>query len=45
MDDVEPIKIWKVYYPNNLIARKGFLDYTGYRWAEFDELEVVKWKK
>ncbi|MBA7649963.1 hypothetical protein ES703_57762 [subsurface metagenome] len=37
-----PIKIWGVDYPSNIIAREEFLNCTG-EWAEFDELEIMKW--
>ncbi|MBA7704313.1 hypothetical protein ES703_113118 [subsurface metagenome] len=36
-----PIKIWKVDYPSNIIAREEFLNYTG-EWAEFDDLEFTR---
>jgi len=36
-----PIKIWKVDYPQNIIAREEFLRLDG-EFAEFDNLEFIK---
>jgi hypothetical protein len=36
-----PLKIWKVSYPDNTLAREEFLRTSG-GWAEFDNLEFTK---
>ncbi|MFC1710671.1 hypothetical protein ACFLZJ_00735 [Nanoarchaeota archaeon] len=36
-----PIKIWKVNYPNNVIAREEFLREKG-EYAEFDNLQFIR---
>ncbi len=36
-----PIKIWKVDYPENILAREEFLRREG-EYAEFDDLEFIK---